>query len=349
MRLQTIVYAPRLLLDTIIQKHALLKTLFFNKWVALVAIDPQTNKAYRFIQEGEWIEIIEQKSLSEIDRVKFYNNKIGAIATMHGKEKVISPAFFDSLGLTTLQAKIDTDQLGTFTGEIERKGDALTCAREKCELIIKEGIKIAISSEGSFGPHPLIPFIACDHEILYFIDSEKGFHLHQTLLSSNTNYCSEVISTEQRLETFCEQVLFPSHALIVRPNKAQNRSIIFKGIQDFKELKEVFFKCCSLSSDGKALLETDMRAHMNPTRMDVIKELADSFAKRLATPCPSCSNPGWGIVETQPGLECELCGSETDLVKFEIFGCPKCPHKELKSRQDGLTQADSTYCNFCNP
>lgn len=31
--------------------------------------------------------------------------------------------------------------------------------------------------------------------------------------------------------------------------------------------------------------------------MEVSRELADSFAKRLATPYPLCYNPGLGVVE----------------------------------------------------
>lgn len=92
-----------------------------------------------------------------------------------------------------------------------------------------------------------------------------------------------------------------------------------------------------------------MRAHMNSTHMEVIKGLADSFAKRLATPCPLCYNPGWGVVDTQKGLESEVCGSETEMVKSEVFGCPKCLHKENRARQDGLPLADLQYCGWCNP
>lgn len=58
-------------------------------------------------------------------------------------------------------------------------------------------------------------------------------------------------------------------------------------------LGEAFYKCYSLSADGKASVETDVRAHINPTRMRVINDLADSFAKWLATPCPLCYNRGW--------------------------------------------------------
>lgn len=279
-----------------------------------------------------------------------YKDKTCVIATMHDKEKVIAPPFVDLLGLKIVKAKIDTDQLGTFTGEVERKDPPLTCVRQKCELGMKESnATIGIASEGSFGSHPFIPFVGCDHEILYFKDQERDFSLHQSLLSTKTNYCRDIVSDLERLKTFCDRALFPSHGLIVRPNKSNKKPFIIKGIKTHDELEEAFLQCCRLSDDGNALVETDMRAHMNPTRMEVIKELADSFAKRLATPCPVCFNPGWGVVDTQKGLECEMCGSETEMVKAEVYGCSKCLHKENRLRQDGSTLADPQYCGWCNP
>jgi len=79
--------------------------------------------------------------------------------------------------------------------------------------------------------------------------------------------------------------------------------MIVKGIQTFDKLKEAFIKYCRASTDGLVSVETDMRAHMNPTRMGVIKELANRFALRLATHCPLCFNLGWGLVGNQKGLE----------------------------------------------
>jgi uncharacterized protein YbcC (UPF0753/DUF2309 family) len=364
MRLQVIVYAPRSILEMLIEKHAILQTLLFNHWVILVAIDPLDNKPYQLTGKAKWKEItietyinsscktnpIESPTLKKKVQKNSYEDQICVIATMHDKEKAIAPAFLDLLGLKMIKAIIDTDLLGTFTGEVERKGTPLMCVRQKCELAMKESkVTIGIASEGSFGAHPFIPFVGCDHEILYFIDQERDFVLHQSLLSTKTNRCAEAFSDLLRLKTFCDQALFPSHGLIVRPNKGNEKALIFKGIQTYDALEEAFLKCCRLSDDGNALVETDMRAHMNPTRMGVIRELADSFAKRLATPCPLCYNPGWGLVDMQQGLECEMCGSETEMVKIEVFGCPKCLHKENRPRQDGLTFADPQYCGWCNP
>lgn len=364
MRLQVIVYAPRYRIDLIIAKHAILQNLLFNHWVILVAIDPMDSKAYRLIGKATWEEIpvetninfsyktttVQSAASKKIVKKHLYKGETCVIATMHEKEKVITPAFLDLLGLKMVKAKIDTDQFGTFTGEVERKGSPLACVRKKCEAAMKESqVNIGIASEGSFGPHPYIPLVACDHEILYFIDHERGFLLHQSLLSTKTNHCAEAFSDAQQLKAFCDQALFPSHGLIVRPNKSNKKTFIIKGIQAYDMLEEAFLNCCRISEDGKALVETDMRAHMNPTRMKVIKELADSFARRLATPCPLCYNPGWGVIDTKKGLECEMCGSETDMVKSEVFGCPKCLYKESQPRQDGLALADSQYCRWCNP
>jgi len=54
MRLQVIVYAPRCKIDPIIEKHPLLRTLVFNHWVVLIAIDPNEDKPYRLIADAEW-------------------------------------------------------------------------------------------------------------------------------------------------------------------------------------------------------------------------------------------------------------------------------------------------------
>lgn len=41
----------------------------------------------------------------------------------------------------------------------------------------------------------------------------------------------------------------------------------------YDALEDAFLKCCCLSDDGNALVETDMRAHMNPNRMEVMIEI----------------------------------------------------------------------------
>lgn len=55
------------------------------------------------------------------------------IATKYEKEKVIASLLEDALGVVCfIQDGFDTDTLGAFTGEIERKLDPISTARKKC-------------------------------------------------------------------------------------------------------------------------------------------------------------------------------------------------------------------------
>jgi hypothetical protein len=270
------------------------------------------------------------------------------IPTKHAKSQAIMQPFWDILGANVIEHIIDTDNFGTFTGEIERKFSALECAKSKCESSMKMlGYKAEylLASEGSFGPHPLMPFMPCDHEILYFMDKKRNFQLQLSLLSEKTNYKMKEIESLEELQLFASKAEFPSHALILRPMIDNPK--IFKGLDTKESLDEAFKECKKLSN--KIWVETDMRAHMNPSRMAVINELAIDLAERLTVCCPSCATPGWGKTNIEKGLKCGCCGLKTQMVEHEIFGCAKCEYKETKERSDGIEYADPAQCQYCNP
>lgn len=274
------------------------------------------------------------------------------LTTKHAKSIAIAPPIWEKLGASVLEYAVDTDQLGTFSGEVERKGNALECAKRKCEWSLDrlgEKVEYALASEGSFGPHPFIPFLPCDQEILYFIDRNRGFHLHLVHLSEKTNYRMQALSSLEELQIFAESAQFPSHALILRPNNRDNKTIIFKGIETQTALEQAFRESLKHSSDGKVWVETDMRAQMNPTRMAVIGELAMKLADRLATVCPRCSSPGWGRIRAEKGLHCEYCDQATEMIAHELYGCVLCDYTEKMPRADGLKVAPQQYCGWCNP
>lgn len=274
------------------------------------------------------------------------------LVTKHAKSISIAPPFWDKLEASVLEYVVDTDKLGTFSGEIEREGSALECARRKCEWSLEQlgdSVEFALASEGSFGPHPFIPFLPCDYEILYFIDRKRGFHMHLSHLSEKTNYRMEALDSLEALQKFAKDAKFPSHALILRPNGSKTNTPLFKGIDSLETLEKAFQECLKHASDGKVWVETDMRAQFNPSRMAVIGELAEKFVARLATHCPKCDTPGWGKVGVETGLPCSQCGSETEMIKHEIFGCCKCSYKEIKEPPNRLKQADPGHCQYCNP
>jgi hypothetical protein len=288
----------------------------------------------------------------DLSLISPYRGSLIVLTTKHSKSLAIAPVFSSILGAKVLEYVVDTDMLGTFSGEIKREKNALECAREKCEIALEklgDQVEYALASEGSFGPHPMNPFIACDYEILYFIDRIQGFHMHVSLLSTRTNYCMQAVDSLEELVTFAKKVKFPSHGLILRPNVTTTAGHIFKGINTQFELEYAFNECMKYASDSKVWVETDMRAVFNPTRMKVIKELAIKLAKQLATNCAQCTTPGWGKIGEELGLECSFCGTETECVKFEIYNCKKCCYQEKIIPLDGLRKADPSNCQYCNP
>ena len=164
------------------------------------------------------------------------------IATKHEKEKVIAPILEKELGVKCfVSSDLDTDKLGTFTGEIERKDDPITTARNKCLMAkYSTNCDLAIASEGSFGSHPTIFIAAADDEFLLFIDKKNNIEISARELSLETNFNGSEIKTKEELQEFASNSNFPSHALILRKSKDDLEGIV-KGIIDEKLLNDSFF------------------------------------------------------------------------------------------------------------
>lgn len=272
------------------------------------------------------------------------------LTTKHRKNEVIAPVFKEILSAEIKLCELDTDNLGTFSGENARIGTAEECVIKKCEWGLNNlnGL-YGLASEGSFGPHPFMPFVPSDHELLYFIDQVRQFHVVEKILSPKTNYNMIKTSHIDELYQFLEKIHFPSHAIIIRPNACEDKFVIFKGIQSQSDLEESFSFSLKKSEDQMVWVETDMRAHMNPTRMEIIRELSQTLAMRLANACPSCCNPGFGKVRTEFGLEYDFCGEITHQKKHEVHGCVKCDYTEIFKEKGDVIYADPKYCPSCNP
>lgn len=121
---------------------------------------------------------------------KFFENRKIAIATMHGKEQVIAPVLQESLGIEfVVPQQLNTDQLGTFSGEVERLLSPLEAARKKCLMAAElTGATLAIASEGSFGPHPAFYFLPADEEIVLLMDLENKWEFKAKKISTETNF-----------------------------------------------------------------------------------------------------------------------------------------------------------------
>jgi hypothetical protein len=243
---------------------------------------------------------------------------------------------------------LDTDCLGTFTGEVPRPGTAEQIVVAKARLgMARTGQSLGLATEGSFGPHPVVPFIAAARELIALIDDERGIIVRESLMSTNTNFGNLILRPEEPIDSFLTQIAFPAHAVIVRPNIGPGQT--HKGITDRELLQILLNDSAHDSEDGQARLETDMRAHFNPTRMIEIGKLATKLAQRLKTLCPACGTPGFGTVRTVPGLTCKDCGTDTQMIRSIISGCVACDYEVEGPRSDGRTHATPAECPECNP
>jgi hypothetical protein len=277
-------------------------------------------------------------------RAYFLRRKL-AIATMHRKELVIAPKVASALRvLPFVPSGLDTDQFGTFSGEIARKVDVLATARRKCEVAMDlAGVDLAIASEGSFGmAYTAVPV---DEEIVMLVDRKHGLEVVEKTISHQTNFSAQLCRTTAELMAFAAHAAFPTHALILR-NQANSAEKIFKGIADRADLLTKFSML--VDTYGHAYVETDMRAQHNPMRMDVISKTTDALIARLMSCCDKCNAPGFGITDCKLGLPCKQCGQPTRAVSMYILSCAKCGDSRQESNRD-KTFEDPMFCDRCNP
>lgn len=276
----------------------------------------------------------------------YYKNQNILLASKHEKEQAMAEPFITRLSCTLRVHQFDTDQFGTFTGEIART----LSPYETCLLKAKTAAKrynypLAVASEGSFGSHPSFPFVPSTHELMVFVDRMRGWIIAEQLVSQKTNYAMITINKNTDLDAFLKRVQFPSHALIVQG--CSNNHVLGKGVNNLESL--IYHLDIGFKTEKELLLATDMRAMMNPTRMAVIGELADKLTQRISNLCTQCERPGFGFKTTKGALPCELCGAPTSFYEKEVWGCIGCEYQEYKDRQDGRLKADPTYCDYCNP
>lgn len=275
-----------------------------------------------------------------------YKDRSVLLASKHEKEKAIADIFLKELSCTICVQDFDTDAFGTFTAEVPRIHSPFdTCVLKAKTAAEKFRYDLAIASEGSFGPHPAIPFMASAHEIMVFVDRQQDWIIAEHLFTTQTNYRMITLDKTTKLDEFLNQVGFPHHALTLQTNT--KKIVIAKGINHINSLHQALDQ--GFQQDGTLDLATDMRAMMNPTRMGVIRELGQQLARRIARPCPDCGVPGFGFKKNQGHLPCQCCSTPTELYQEELWGCVQCAYEDHKPRKDGMISADPSHCPYCNP
>lgn len=277
-----------------------------------------------------------------------YAGRTIAVGTRHGKQHQFAPAFRDLLSADLVAPPdLDTDRFGTFSGERPRAGSAPEAARAKARLAMTvTGLPFGLASEASYGPLPALGW-AGHEEILVFCDDEHAIEILEGHRGAEIPGLARTVAGVDDVPPALRAGL-PDQALIVRPGGPPGPAeAIVKGITDADTLGRAIDGIVARFPDRLAVVEPDLRAHHNPSRRQVLSRLADTLARRLATRCPDCGLPGFGRVDSEPGLPCRLCGTPTPLPAAEIHGCAGCGHRLI--RPVAAAAADPGRCVECNP
>ena len=283
-----------------------------------------------------------------MNHLDIYRGHLAVLTSQHEKQRLLAPSFREVLGVELIERALDTDQFGTFYGDIERIASPLYTALAKARLGMKEsGLPRGVASEGSIGPDLFIPFAISDIEHLVWVDAERDIVVSESYRSLDIRAASTRTFVGAELGGFLQRADFPRHRLIV---KAENSSPLFciKGIGSAQELESAITSCARHSATGAVIVESDLRAHCSPSRQANIAAVARLLAVRISTHCPECRTPGWGKVGVERGLLCRACSSFVEqAVQGDLLGCVKCDYKKLELRVE--SRADPAICNWCNP
>lgn len=270
-----------------------------------------------------------------------------ALATKHEKEKIFEP-IFSALGWELRLSEIDTDQFGTFSGEIERKLTPRDTAIAKAKAAANAaGLSRAVASEGSVGPHPQIPFINADLEWVAYVDLDAGLDLVESVVSSDIVAFQTPYQDGLDISEVMKKADLPDHALIA---KAESDFGIWamKGLRSRGDIEKAIAQASELGILSSLVFESDFRAMCSPSRQRNIKACVEKLVRRLESRCPACQSRGFGLVDFERGVACSDCGEiSMTAVRAEIHGCLLCSHREV--RENGLTTISPALCQACNP
>ncbi len=264
-----------------------------------------------------------------------------AFLTQHGKLVAVQAPLLQAGFVVRTVEGFDTDTLGTFTGETARAGSQLDAATTKAKLATQlSDCRYGLGSEGSYGPDPYVGLTAWGCELLVWWDAQEQRAVYATAQGGQTNYAQCTATSWERAQEFAREAGFPEHGIIVgKPADAA----FCKTIDNWHTLEQYLRQ---VLLGGPVWLETDMRAHRNPTRMAMIVQCAQELAQLLQCTCPACKRVGFGQQTPIVGAVCESCGLATGAVRAKRIQCGACGYVEVVELQRTVSAA---RCEHCNP
>jgi hypothetical protein len=277
-----------------------------------------------------------------------YDQQAVAFLTQHGKEALIGPMLDQALGCRVMRAEgFDTDQLGTFSGEVPRPDSQVQTARRKARIGMDLlGTPLGLASEGAFVPDPFGGLLPWNIEVLVWIDDIRGQEI-TAIAQGPARSLHRSVDQVDALMQWALEAGFPEHHVMLRPEGVR-QALVRKGLRDRQALLSAFEACRTESPKGLVLAENDLRAFSNPTRQRMIVRAAEDLVKKLQSACPNCLLPGYWIKEQVAGLPCRSCALPTRLPRALVWRCDGCGHSTTQA-VGNANHADPSRCDHCNP
>ena len=191
---------------------------------------------------------------------------------MHEKERALAPVFRRVLGAEIVVPVLDTDALGTFSGEVARPDTLVETALLKADMLFEAmpDLDYALASEGSYGPIDRVPLNPGGVELLAFVDRKRGIRHVETLPTHRTNWRLQRFAAADPARLLALRDMgFPEFGVFVACSSDMSQPI--KGLATVEAVIEAMDREARRSEDGLAVLYSDMRAHKNPLRMKVLR------------------------------------------------------------------------------
>lgn len=270
-------------------------------------------------------------------------NTRALLVTHHHKADILRP-IMESYGWTLDDLDLDTDALGTFSGDIPRRGSPLEVVTRKALLGRGHGRGAWLcASEGSVTTN--LVGIATNLEIVALVSHDERVMITGEALEPDALVTSlrvlPTTSDEEIVECAVRGVRDGLHLMVSSDDHHT------AALGALSSIEEVLAACRAFGRDTTLHVQTDYRAHLCPPRRVVIARATLDLMKRLATSCPRCHRGGWGRADAIIGRPCADCGGATDELLGHWWRCPWCHHTDSESIAG--VDVDPSRCSWCNP
>lgn len=261
--------------------------------------------------------------------------KTAVLLTKHRKSQQLAPVFYE-MGIELVEINFfNTDQLGTFSGEIQRKLSPNDAALEKAKKAIElTGLNVGVGSEGSFDSGPMAGIFNWNKEIICLYQMEPELVIYASA-EGPTPLRSLKADSIDTLRLILKD--FVGQRWIIRCADG-----VLKGLTDSEviELHQPSFTGWPIT------LEPDLRAMYSPLRQIMITKAALNLSERLQSKCPNCNMVDFWPDTKEFGPPCKQCASPTNELKALISCCKSCGYSQSKIKNE---IGDILYCPYCNP